>query len=116
MKSADLSGTYATDWSWSPLFCDVDNDVMERSFYHQRNYIGEQMIWIMFKFLTKNEFFSTENNKNTPDSVLYNKMPLYPNISYIYKNNGDLTFSNKAKEWGIKHQILFQWFSLRRSG
>ena len=28
-------------------------------------------------------------------------MPLYPNYSYIYKNNGDLTFSNMAKEWGF---------------
>ncbi len=28
-------------------------------------------------------------------------MPLYPNINYIYKNNGDLTFTNMAKEWGF---------------
>ena len=21
-----LAGVYSTDWSWSPLFCDVDND------------------------------------------------------------------------------------------
>jgi hypothetical protein len=28
-------------------------------------------------------------------------MPLNPNTSYLYKNNQDLTFSNKASEWGI---------------
>ena len=53
------------------------------------------------KFLTENDFFSLEDNKNTPDSVLYEKMPLYPYFNYIYKNNGDLTFTNMAKEWGF---------------
>jgi hypothetical protein len=28
-------------------------------------------------------------------------MPLYPYFNYIYKNNGDLTFSNMAKDWGF---------------
>ncbi len=28
-------------------------------------------------------------------------MPLYPNVSFIYKNNGDLTFTNMAGKWGF---------------
>ena len=28
-------------------------------------------------------------------------MSVYPNISYIFKNNGDLTFSNMVKTWGL---------------
>jgi hypothetical protein len=94
------SGVYATDWSWAPLFCDVDNDGFKDLFitngiYRRANDLD------YIKFMTKNGFFETEENKNTPDSVLYNKMPLYPNFNYMYRNNGDLTFTNKAKEWGF---------------
>ena len=32
-----LSGIYATDWSWSPLFCDVDNDGWKDLFITQWN-------------------------------------------------------------------------------
>jgi hypothetical protein len=95
-----LAGVYATDWSWSPLFCDVDNDGWKDLFITNGIYRRANDLDYV-KFLTKNEYFTAENNKNAPDSVLYNKMPLYPNISYIYKNNGDLTFSNMAKEWGF---------------
>ncbi len=28
-------------------------------------------------------------------------MPLYPNVNYIFKNNKDLTFTNKAAAWGF---------------
>lgn len=95
-----LSGVYSTDWSWAPLFCDVDNDGFKDLFitngiYRRANDLD------YIKFMTKNEFFETEENKNTPDSVLYNKMPLYPYFNYMYRNNGDLTFTNKAKEWGF---------------
>jgi hypothetical protein len=95
-----LAGVYATDWSWATLFCDVDNDGFKDLFitngiYRRANDLD------YIKFLVKNNFFTLKENQNAPDKVLYEKMPLYPNVSYIYKNNGDLTFTNMAKEWGL---------------
>ncbi len=95
-----LAGVYATDWSWSPLFCDVDNDGWKDLFITNGIFRRANDLDYV-KFLTENGFFSREDNKNTPDKVLYDKMPLYPYFNYIYKNNGDLTFSNMAKEWGF---------------
>lgn len=95
-----LAGIYATDWSWSPLFCDVDNDGWKDLFITNGIYRRANDLDYV-KFLTKNSFFTLEENKNAPDSVLYDKMPLYPYFNYIYKNNGDLTFTNMAKEWGF---------------
>ncbi len=96
-----LAGVYVTDWSWSPLLCDLDNDGWKDLFITNGIYRRANDLDYV-KFLTKNNFFSSEENKNAPDKVLYEKMPLYPNISYIYKNNGDLTFTNMAKTWGFK--------------
>jgi enediyne biosynthesis protein E4 len=95
-----LSGIFATDWSWSPLLCDVDNDGLKDIFISNGIYRRANDLDYV-KFLTENDFFSLEENKDTPDSVLYEKMPLYPYFNYIYRNNGDLTFTNMAKEWGF---------------
>ena len=95
-----LAGVYATDWSWSPLFCDVDNDGWKDLFITNGIYRRANDLDYV-KFLSKNSFFTLDENKNAPDKVLYDQMPLYPNVNYIYKNNGDLTFSNKANEWGF---------------
>jgi hypothetical protein len=45
--------------------------------------------------------FPARDNSSIPDNELYEKMPLYPNVNYIFRNNHDLTFSNLAKEWGL---------------
>ncbi len=95
-----LAGVYSTDWSWAALFCDVDNDGWKDLFITNGIYRRANDLDYV-KFLTKNSFFTLEENKNAPDKVLYDQMPLYPNVNYIYKNNGDLTFSNMAKEWGF---------------
>ncbi|MCD4737176.1 MAG: VCBS repeat-containing protein, partial [Bacteroidales bacterium] len=97
-----LAGICATDWSWSPLFCDVDNDGWKDIFitngiYRRANDLD------YINFLTGgNRYFPTRDNSDVPNKVLYEKMPLYPNVNYIYKNNGDLTFSNMAKAWGFE--------------
>lgn len=96
-----LAGIYATDWSWSPLFCDVDNDGWKDIFITNGIYRRANDLDYV-KFLTgRNRYFPTRDNSDVPDKVLYEKMPLYPNVNYIYKNNGDLTFSNMAEAWGF---------------
>jgi hypothetical protein len=95
-----LAGVYSTDWSWSPLFCDVDNDGWKDLFISNGIFRRANDLDYV-KFLVDNDFFSTEQNKDTPDKVLYEKMPLYPYFNYMYKNNGDLTFTNMARLWGI---------------
>jgi len=100
-ETGRLSGIYSTDWSWSPLFCDVDNDGWKDLFitngiYRRANDLD------YINFLTGgNRFSPTKDNSKLSDKDLYSKMPLDPNISFIFRNNGDLTFTNMAASWGI---------------
>jgi hypothetical protein len=96
-----LSGIYRTDWSWSPLLCDVDNDGWKDLFITTGIYRRPNDLDYL-RFLTgDNRNFPTRDNSRVADSVLYGKMPLQPNISYMYRNNGDLTFTNMAGKWGF---------------
>ena len=97
-----LSGIYSTDWSWSPLFCDVDNDGWKDLFITNGIYRRANDLDYV-KFLTGDNSMRTPGNTNNlSDKVLYEKMPLYPHINYLFRNNGDLTFTNKAQDWGFK--------------
>ena len=96
-----LAGVSATDWSWSPLLCDVDNDGWKDIFITNGIFRRANDLDYV-KYLTGgNRFNPSKDNSKVPDKELYEKMPLNPNTSYLYKNNRDLTFSNKASEWGI---------------
>jgi hypothetical protein len=97
-----LSGVYSTDWSWSPLFCDVDNDGWKDLFITNGIYRRANDLDYV-KFLTGGSSMRpVGNTSDLSDKVLYEKMPLYPHINYLFRNNGDLTFTNKAQEWGFK--------------
>jgi len=96
-----LAGIYATDWSWSPLICDVDNDGWKDIFITNGIYRRANDLDYL-QFLTGvNRSLTSQNIGDFTDRVLYEKMPLYPNVNYIFKNNGDLTFSNMAGSWGF---------------
>jgi enediyne biosynthesis protein E4 len=96
-----MAGVASTDWSWSPLFCDVDNDGWKDLFitsgiYRRANDLD------YIKFLTGgNKVFPSRDLSRYTDKELYEKMPLYKNTNYIFRNNGDLTFSNMDKTWGF---------------
>jgi enediyne biosynthesis protein E4 len=96
-----FAGVAATDWSWSPLLCDVDNDGLKDLFITNGIYRRANDLDYV-KFLTGgNKLYPSRDLSKYSDKDLYEKMPLYPNYNYIFKNNGDLTFSNMGKSWGF---------------
>jgi hypothetical protein len=98
---AFYSGVAQTDWSWGPLIFDMDND-------------GYQDIFVtngIYQDLTDQDFIDYFANtivqkmvisgiKEEVDSI-FSKMPSVPLPNYGFKNNGDLTFTNKSTEWGL---------------
>jgi hypothetical protein len=96
-----LAGVYSTDWSWSALFCDVDNDGWKDLFVtsgiHRR---ANDLDYV--KYLTGgNRYAPTRDNSAVPNRTLFEKMPLQPDINHLFRNNGDLTFTRMETAWGF---------------
>ena len=93
---AQLSGLAKTDWSWSPLLADFDNDGFKDVFI--TNGILKDMANQDFRVELTKRF----SEKNKPDfTEVINMLPSNKIANYSFKNNGDLTFSNTSKEWGF---------------
>lgn len=97
-----LSGVAASDWSWGALIADWDNDGYKDIF------VANGIYKDLFDQDYQN-FMSDPNNVrnilmrdgNGGIKKLIDTIPSEPVPNYIFHNNRDLTFSNKAKEWGL---------------
>jgi enediyne biosynthesis protein E4 len=96
-ESAQLSGISKTDWSWAPLLADFDNDGYKDIFIGNgvdRDYTNQDARNRLKQVQARGESM-------TIDSLL-NSFPSEPLENYIFKNNGDLSFSKKSDEWGLE--------------
>ena len=95
-----LSGIYATDWSWSSLFADFDNDGYRDLFVGNgyRKDVTDQDFIAYGKELA---MFTTDKNRMKIIRQEVEKLPGVRKPNFLYRNNGDLTFIDKAKEWGL---------------
>ncbi|MEY4627742.1 MAG: hypothetical protein RLZZ595_68 [Bacteroidota bacterium] len=91
---AFLSGVEATDWSWSPLFADFDNDGHRDLLI--TNGFPKDIIDHDFGAFRKSISSSLVTRGQLLDMIPEVKIP-----NFIFKNNGDLTFSDVSKQWGI---------------
>ena len=99
---AYFSGVAKTDWSWAGLLFDMDNDGF-RDIY-VTNGINHDLTDLDFVDFFANEIvqrMALTGKKQAIDSII-NKMPVAPQSNYAYKNNGDLTFDNETKKWGLE--------------
>lgn len=97
---ASLAGVASTDWSWSPLFADLDNDGEKDIFItngypkalNDRDYVMPSP--------AAHGFASTSGSRQSPVELLKN-LYAYEISNYVFRNAGDLTFTDKTKEWGM---------------
>lgn len=101
-----LAGVSATDWSWAPLFVDVDNDGLKDLFV-TNGYLRDFTSMDFLKYKVEEARDQAKlKGEELKMYELVSKMSSAKTSDYIYKNNGDLTFSNFTKEWGMDQQNL----------
>ncbi|MDO9376142.1 MAG: VCBS repeat-containing protein [Ferruginibacter sp.] len=96
---AQLSGISNTDWSWAPLFADFDNDGWKDLFV-TNGYTRDFTNLDFLKFM--NDYIASKGRLKREEVLeMLSKMPASNVINYAFKNNGDLTFKDVSKNWGI---------------
>jgi len=96
-----LSGVFATDWSWSALFADLDNDGKKDLFVTNGIFRRpNDMDYISFvgNEAVQATLHDTITNANLG---LLQKMPQIPLAKYAFRNDGNLKFTNMAEAWGL---------------
>ena len=102
------AGVSATDWSWSPLIADFDNDGKKDLFVS--NGIPKRpnnMDYI--KFLGNGIDSSVVHSipvfgQKVNDKKALEKMPSGKNHNYIFKGTDGWKFEDKSKNWGFKEE------------
>lgn len=88
-----MSGISKTDWSWSPLFADMDND-------------GFKDLLITNGFprdITDLDFgdFKFNVSRYLGPEKLLDSIPTIKIPNYVYENNGTGRFEDKGEDWGL---------------
>jgi len=93
---ARMAGVAHTDWSWSALFADFDNDGYKDIF------IGNGYPKAVNDLDYMNALFGArERGDKAGARRLLKDLPGYELSNYVFRNNGDLTFTDMTKAWGM---------------
>ena len=90
-----MAGVYQTEWSWSPLFADFDNDGLK-----------DLMITNGFpKDVTDKDF---SNYRAIVDKIatplqMIDSIPVVKISNYAFKNTGNLSFDDVTDPWGLRN-------------
>lgn len=99
-ETAQLSGISNTDWSWAPLVADYDNDGWKDMFVtngYVRDYTDMDFVKYMNDYIQHNS--ADIRRQNVLDLV--HQMPSSDVVNYMFRNNGDISFSNVSAGWGF---------------
>ena len=95
-----MANVAETDWSWCPLIADFDNDGYKDIFV--TNGIKREVF--NKDFNNKQGKGLTENPGLFEGAIRF--LPVKKSFNAMFKNNGDLTFTDSAMDWGLKTQAF----------
>ncbi|TAG18345.1 MAG: RNA-binding protein [Cytophagales bacterium] len=99
IEIAQLAGISNTDWSWSALFADYDNDGW-KDLYITNGYLRDYTNLDFLKYM--NDYQQSATNVTRQDVLnIVQQMPASNVVNYLFKNNKDLTFKNVGSGWGL---------------
>ena len=103
-----LAGVHATEWSWAPLFVDLDNDGWKDLYI--TNGFRQDINNLDFVNYGFNVYGKKLKASGSPAEVrrerleLLNKLPSIKVHNYIYKNERNLQFKDVSVEWGMSDE------------
>jgi enediyne biosynthesis protein E4 len=95
-----MSGMYCTDWSWSALLADYDNDG-HRDLLITNGYPKDVTDLDFTTYASGSNMFGTPEARLAKAMQAIDKLVGIKKPNFIFKNNNDLTFTNQAKAWGL---------------
>jgi hypothetical protein len=113
---AQMTGMAATDWSWSNLIADFDNDGLKDTYvtngllYDIRNTDADKKVG---EFITETAQQWIRDNPNGGDISIWeildlektiSLMPSQPLKNYAFKNKGNLEFQKMMEDWGLQQE------------
>lgn len=97
-----LTGLSNSDWSWTPLWADFDNDGLKdmyitnglRKEARNNDFVNKKKKWL--KEMDENPEKRLEYMRKILDEMPETKLQ-----NYMFRNEGDIQFSNKTEDWGL---------------
>ncbi len=97
-----LAGISNTDWSWSPLLADFDNDGLKDLFVSNGYKRDNTNLQFIKYSLDKSVQMQQNGIVVTPNEYISNMQGILID-NYIFQNKGNDQFENKIKAWGLDH-------------
>lgn len=99
-----LAGIAATDWSWTPLLADFDNDGYKDLFV-SNGYLQDALDrdFLMFK----RNFVARREAALEPEDVRYlmQMVPAVDMYNYAFRNRDGLMFEDISEDWGLRELV-----------
>jgi enediyne biosynthesis protein E4 len=99
------AGISATDWSWSSLFCDLDNDGF-KDIYITNGVKKDYTNMDFMNFAVQEKMNESESGIPMSIDKLLENIPATLEENYTFRNNRNLTFTKVNADWGLNKLSL----------